>query len=137
MWLLLLRAGLTVLPFPLLQRLTGYGVGGSGGPSLAALAQDDRLDGRAERDAGAKVAWAIGVLAGRLPGRMTCLVQALAAHTLLRRRGCHPALRIGVAGRTDAGALKAHAWLECGGEIVVGGLPDLGNYAVLTAPARQ
>src|SRR5439155_9442688 len=41
----------------------------------------------------AKVAWAIAALSRRLPGPMTCLVQALAADTLLRRYGYAPDLR--------------------------------------------
>ena len=58
-----------------------------------------------------------------------CLAQALAGSCLLRRAGLTPTLTLGVAldGRFDA-----HAWLECGGEIVTGGDADR-HYAPLAA----
>lgn len=45
----------------------------------------------------------------RIPGS-TCLARACALHWMLRRRGIAAAVRLGV--RTDAGALRAHAWVE-------------------------
>jgi hypothetical protein len=74
-----------------------------------------------------RVAWAVAAVARRLPG-MSCLVQSLAADTLLRRRGYHPDLHIGV--RT-AVPLEAHAWVECEGRIVAGDVPDLAAYGRL------
>ena len=82
----------------------------------------------------ARIAWALGALARRLPGKNTCLVQALAAHAMLRRRGYPSELRIGVSGKDPAGAIKAHAWVECEGRVVVGELEDLTAYSVLSAP---
>jgi hypothetical protein len=65
-----------------------------------------------------------------VPGEKTCLVQALAAQVLLVRRG-HPAtLHIG-AYKTDEGAFQAHAWVECEGEVVIGGY-ELERYTPLT-----
>ena len=81
----------------------------------------------------AKVAWAIAALSRRLPGPMTCLVQALAADTLLRRYGYAPDLRIGVRDqRDDSKPLEAHAWIECDGTVIVGKLDDLQRFAVLS-----
>lgn len=54
-----------------------------------------------------------------IPGA-SCLTQALAAQVLLRRAGLDTTLRIGVK-KEPAEGLKAHAWLECDGVIVVGG----------------
>lgn len=54
-----------------------------------------------------------------VPGA-SCLTQALAAQVLLRRAGLDTTLRIGVRKDSTEG-FKAHAWLECDGEIVVGG----------------
>jgi hypothetical protein len=43
----------------------------------------------------------------------TCLSRSLLLQWLLRRRGVESRLRIGV--RSPAGALEAHAWVECEG----------------------
>jgi len=104
-----------------------------------------------------RVAWAVAAIARRLPG-MTCLVQSLAAHVLLRRRGFRPELHIGVrVARPDVGAgganavpdsgsrsvrrgvrgrggavpLDAHAWVECDGRVVTGEVDDLAEYGRL------
>jgi hypothetical protein len=115
--------GLRLLPFRALRRLHGEGPLPS--PSLLPASGTP-----------AKVAWAVRVMAHRLPGKMTCLVQALVAHTMLRRRGYRSDLRIGVAGREPSGEIKAHAWVEHEGRIVIGELEDLGAYAVLASPSR-
>lgn len=59
-------------------------------------------------------------VASRYVPAATCLAQALTAQVLLARRGCLGQLRIGVAKNQDR-QLRAHAWLECDGEVVVGG----------------
>jgi hypothetical protein len=56
---------------------------------------------------------------GRLVPRASCLTQALAAEVLLGRAGHTPRLRIGLR-REDSGALSAHAWVENGGDVVLG-----------------
>ena len=58
-------------------------------------------------------------LAARLVPRATCLVQVLAAEWLIVRGGTSAAVRFGVA-RAGAG-LEAHAWLESGGRVILGG----------------
>lgn len=55
----------------------------------------------------------------RVPGS-NCLSEALTAWVLLTRAGSAPALRIGV---VNAERFQAHAWVECNGEVVVGGDP--------------
>ena len=67
-----------------------------------------------------RVAWAIRVVSRYLPGTGNCLVQSLAAQTMLARRGYSSHLRIGVA-KDEGGQFKAHAWVECDGKIVIGG----------------
>jgi hypothetical protein len=57
--------------------------------------------------------------AGRLPWHSSCLVRALAAQIMLRRRRLPSVLQLGV----RAGAAKelsAHAWLRCGEIDIVG-----------------
>ena len=61
----------------------------------------------------------------------SCLSQAVAAESLLLRCG-HPVdFRIGVV-KTDDGRLEAHAWVESGGRLIVGDLPQgLSAYSPL------
>ena len=66
------------------------------------------------------VRWAVDAADGAVPGDRSCLVRALVAEALLGRRGHETALRFGVDDAEDTD-LEAHAWLESGGEIIVGG----------------
>ena len=115
--LLFARIGLWVVPFSALRRALD---GSRPSPRAPRAEFPDR------------VAWAVAAVARRLPG-MTCLVQSLAAHALLQRRGFRPALHIGVrgSGSRAAGPLEAHAWVECGGRVVAGEVADLAEYGVL------
>jgi hypothetical protein len=54
-----------------------------------------------------------------LPWKPTCLVQAVAGQTLLNRRGVPSVLILSVM-PNESVTLKAHAWLEAGGMVVVG-----------------
>lgn len=83
-----------------------------------------------EADSIRRVVWAINS-ASRLLGT-TCLPRALAAQSLLSRRGVQSELRIGVARRPGA-ALEAHAWIEREGTIVIGRLPDLARFTQMPA----
>lgn len=62
----------------------------------------------------------------------SCLTQALSTQVLLGRRGQASSLRIGVT-RGAEGELKAHAWLESNGEIIIGQVKDPLKYAVLNS----
>jgi hypothetical protein len=100
------RLGLWVIPRRLIkQALT---------PAVAPGANEFAAD----RPAPSRIGWAVRVAARYVP-RTSCLPQALACHALLVRNG-HPShLRIGVA-IPSAKTLRAHAWVECRGEIVIG-----------------
>ncbi|HVL30522.1 MAG TPA: lasso peptide biosynthesis B2 protein [Sphingomicrobium sp.] len=80
-----------------------------------------------------RVAFAIPRAAARVPWRATCLVQALAAQRWLARMGVSSRLKLG-ARKTSEQAIDAHAWLEAGGRIVVGGDPQ--GYQPFTPPRR-
>lgn len=54
-----------------------------------------------------------------VPGA-NCLTRALTVQVLLSRAGQFPRLRLGLMPR-DGGELRAHAWVENHGEIVIGG----------------
>ena len=79
-----------------------------------------------------RVAWAVD-LASRHLGNATCLARALAAHGMLARRGLASCISIGVAAgksQDKENGIVAHAWLETGGRILLGG-PDVGRYTLL------
>lgn len=83
----------------------------------------------------ATVRWAIGAVSARAPSA-NCLVQALAADAMLRRRHLPSEIRIGVRPRSGHSArLEGHAWVESGGVVAVGALDDLSEFETL-APAR-
>lgn len=91
---------------------------------------------RVSADAGqaARVARFVRAAARHGPSGRNCLVDALTLWWLLRLQGIAGDIRIGV--RKDAGALDAHAWVECGG-LVLDEPADLSRpFAPLTAPTR-
>ena len=102
----LVRAGLRFVPLPAWERMADRlsSAHPTDGTALA-MAQD--------------VGWAVRSASRVVPGA-TCLTQALAAKLVLSRRGYTSRLRIGVA-RGPAHRLRAHAWLEASGLVVVGG----------------
>ena len=88
---------------------------------------------RMDEDTIGNIAWAVTTAARYVP-RATCLTQALAAQWLFAWFGHPTMLRIGVAKGSDK-ALKAHAWLESEGAVVVGGEALDGEvFAVLPLP---
>lgn len=76
-----------------------------------------------------EIAWAIRSASRYVPGARNCLVQAFATQAMLTRYGFPAHLRIGVA-KDQAGQLKAHAWVECKGKIIIGGV-DVSKYTPL------
>jgi hypothetical protein len=78
----------------------------------------------------AEVTWAVGVAGRRISGT-TCLAEALAADTMLRRRGYASEIRFGVR-PPSGGALAAHAWVEHEGAVVFGAREEHSEYSVLS-----
>ncbi len=66
----------------------------------------------------AHLVWAVRTAAAYIP-RATCLTQALAAKYQLECSGRCARIHIGVA--KENAQFRAHAWLECEGEVVLGG----------------
>ena len=64
--------------------------------------------------------------AGRNVPRATCLVRALAGQAFLARYGHETDLRIGVLKEQSEKRVKAHAWLESQGLVLLGG--TVGSY---------
>ncbi len=98
-----------------------------------------RLLASARRARGAGQAWSadrlrrlarlVEAAANRQPFAVHCLTRSLALAWMLRRRGLAPEVRIGV--KYETAALQAHAWVECGGEVLNGPDSQAQEYAVL------
>jgi transglutaminase superfamily protein len=116
--LIAIRLGLWLLPFRILLRL---------------LPASQRRE--EEQLSIARAAWSVRVMSRYVPAA-SCLTQALAMLVLLNRFGHSSELRIGVV-KNDADRLKAHAWVECEGKIVIGSRMDLSRYTVLPSFRRQ
>ena len=65
-----------------------------------------------------KIIWAVKASSKFVPSA-TCLTQAMAARKMLLNHGYNANLRIGVLREDDD--LKAHAWLEKDGKVLIGG----------------
>jgi hypothetical protein len=117
------RLGLWLLPFQTVRRLINSMTRSTNHPH-----QHDKIPIDA-------VTWAIGVASRSIPSA-TCLTQALAAQVLLVRHGYPAQIRIGVT-KDLRGHLGAHAWVESQGRIVIGDLPNLAHYKVLSPLERD
>lgn len=66
-----------------------------------------------------RVAYAVDRICTRTTWESKCLVRALSAQTLLKRKGIQSTLYLGC--REEEGKMVAHAWLRCGEMYVTGG----------------
>jgi Transglutaminase-like superfamily len=73
-----------------------------------------------------RISFALIQAGARMPWRSDCLVQALAARRWLAGAGIESEISIGVLREAKAG-FEAHAWLEAGGKVILGG--DISAYA--------
>lgn len=80
-----------------------------------------------------RIAWAVDIAGRYVPG-CTCLVSAIVAQRMMARLGYPAAVRLGVA-RDCESPLKAHAWLESNGQVLLGGATRE-QYHTLS-PARK
>lgn len=108
-WLLFLfiELGLRLLPFKSLLKLSRSG-----------RLKKQQPSSRAHAVSVPQLAWLVNIAGRYHLVHGTCLKQALTLSWLLERRGLSTLLRIGVS--RHAGALKAHAWLEQDGQIILG-----------------
>ena len=117
-----IRTGMWLLPFESLYRLTARS-----GLKTAGLSKADRRSIES-------VGRAVKIASRYMPA--TCLTQALTTMVILKRLG-HPALlRIGVSKGVE-GKLRAHAWVESQGSVVIGELADLSGFSVLPSLERN
>jgi hypothetical protein len=94
-------------------------IAGAGG----GVSESDDLPGVIPGPTAHRIAGGVGLAirraSPRLPGRSTCLAEAVAGRLMLAWRGVPSTLVLGVT-KSD-GALQAHAWLVVEGGIVCGG----------------
>lgn len=121
-WIVTGQALVMVLPF----RVIASWLGPQGAESPHDIPD---ADARVARE----ISWRIRGACRKLPWSPSCLVRAVAAMMLLRRRGLQATLYLGVA-RKDAG-LNAHAWVRCGAVSVTGGL-ERPQYSPLASFTR-
>jgi hypothetical protein len=91
-------------------------------PSARVFAWVARSPGRIQRfrcDEIEWISWAVETAGSNRWIRALCLPCAIAAQHMLRRRGIASRLCLGVTRRDDK--LLAHAWVEVGEDIIVGG----------------
>jgi hypothetical protein len=107
-WLVVARLTITLVPLPRWHRL--FGLGGAVRPADVATAR--------------KHARHVDRAAMRLPLECKCLPRAMALSRILRRRGVAHRLTIAVRPLAErAGRDDLHAWIDVGGETVIGDLP--------------
>jgi len=114
-----IRLGLWLFPFLTLRQL------------LRKLATIPNRSDSLKSGCQERVVWAV-VVASRYVPMSTCLTQALAAQVLLARRGYSAHLHIGVAKEGAEAKLKAHAWVESDGKVLIGS-SEPGRYMHLLA----
>ena len=102
------------------------------GPALTRMAQP-LTKGRGETHPDLKrLAWAIKTAGRFLPGGKHCLSQAVALKALAATRGQDLQIELGVLKRD--GEVLAHAWIECGGSVLLGNRADLDQFERITPP---
>lgn len=117
--LTLMRFGLWKLSYARLRRVVGI---------LGNKASSDRS--KNEAISIEKLVWAVDRSTYRMPGKAKCLARALTTEILMNQYGYDPKLCIGVA-KEPEGELKAHAWIESEGRVVIGKLRGLSMFKAL------
>lgn len=127
-WTAMVRVGLWTLPFACFLRLLERAARPTGRKPLPgmALVHEEEEGGTermqrlaALRPSAHEIARAVARAARILPGTR-CLTQACAARIMLGRAGVSSRLGLGVE-RAPGRRLRAHAWLECEGRVLLGG----------------
>ena len=100
-------------------------------PERLIISRDETGYSTSAAHAAQEVAWAVQCAARQVPFKAVCLQQAVAAKSMLRRRGIQGVVHFGVAkGGDRRAALEIHAWLDAAG-VKVTGYPLAGRYVEL------
>lgn len=109
--LMIVRLGLWLLPFRWLNALSQRMLAKVSKKSASITIFPDHVVNSVE------------IATRHLPGRAKCLARALSTQLLLSWYGYTGNLRIGVARNCEE--FTAHAWVELGGQVLIGGDSDL------------
>ena len=90
----------------------------------------------AEQSQNKRISWAIEKISTRIRWGRNCLVQTVAAKHMLKHRGIHSTVYLGVAHNSEQGLLGAHAWLRSG-NLIVTGAPEHHYYQVISTFAEE
>jgi hypothetical protein len=100
------------------------------------MAESPAEETETQRAAVTRIGWAVRELGKRLPWMSQCLVQAVAATWMLRRRGIPSTLYFGLA-KDTGGELKAHAWVRSGTQVLTGAQGRHGFTMVATFATQR
>jgi hypothetical protein len=117
-WIVVIRAALACCPFKRVLRYVER--------RAEAALRHTACAGGTPPVASRPTLWAIHAVGRRLMPARPCLTQALVGRLLLAREGVDVTVHIGVA-KSD-GDLRAHAWLERDGTIILGGVRSRDAY---------
>jgi len=79
-----------------------------------------------------EITWAVNSIGQKIFKDDTCLVIAIAGQALLNYHGIPARLQLGCLLAEDK-SIFAHAWVECEGEVVIGGTErEISKYTLLT-----
>ena len=78
-----------------------------------------------------RLAWAVQAASRPIPAA-SCFTQSLALQFLLSRSGHASSIRIGVAKDPESG-FQAHAWVDCGGQILLNRPEEVAGYKRLAS----
>lgn len=123
LWLGVAWITLLVVPFRTVAKQLGRGLG----PAEAALEIARTVSPVQAAAVAREIGWSVRLSAAAVPFPAHCLHQALAATCMLRRRGVHSALHLGVEVGKGGAALRAHAWVDTAG-VGVTGYPLTGEF---------
>ena len=116
------RVVILVLPFRWIAPWIGTQVSGDSAEADGDDSQKELLR---------RVRWAVEAASRRVPWQSLCLVQAMTARSMLRRRGRSGIVYFGLA-KDDEKDLLAHAWLRSGG-LIISGNCELRKYTTVSA----
>ena len=109
------RFQLATQPFPRIARK----LGGFTTPAQARASGKGGTPSADDQATATKVGWAVTRAARHVPFGAVCLPQAMAAKTMLARRGISSVMHFGTM-RGETLSLAAHAWLDAAGVEVTG-----------------
>jgi len=115
------RAALLLVPFRRIATHLGQQL----------MAQNEAPPDLPPPPAARNIAGAVETMSYHTPWESACLAQTIAGKFMLKQRGIPSRLYLGTK-KDEAGNLTAHAWLQAGNEIVIGGAGHQ-TFVVLSA----